>query len=404
MKKSILFVDDEPNILQGLRRMLHSMRKEWDMEFAESGYQALEILNNSHFDVVVTDMRMPGMNGLELLIEIKKLYPNVIRIVLSGQASKDVIIQSIGPIHQYLSKPTNSDKMKFIISRTCSIHELFEEEKLKKLVSKMESLPSLPTYFNKLMNELQSENASFKSVAKIISKDIGMSAKVLQLVNSAFFGVRSHISSPEQAVSLLGIEVISGVALSNHAFRQFDHITSSGICFDSLWSHCLNVGMFAKHISETIIKDSKNIDYAFIAGLLHDVGILIFASNIPEQYSSILSDVSHNKKCLIDEEKNVFGVSHEKIGAYLMGLWGFNDFIIEALAYHHNPMINISEEFIPLTAVYIANIIEHELFPENALGVVPEIDKEYIEKLNLTDKIPIWRDECKKLLESGDNK
>ena len=130
MKKSILFVDDEPKILQGLRRMLHSMRKEWYMEFAESGYQALEILNNSHFDVVVTDMRMPGMNGLELLIEIKKLYPNVIRIVLSGQASKDVIIQSIGPIHQYLSKPTNSDKMKFIISRTCSIHELFEDEKI----------------------------------------------------------------------------------------------------------------------------------------------------------------------------------------------------------------------------------------------------------------------------------
>ena len=205
-------------------------------------------------------------------------------------------------------------------------------------------------------------------------------------------------------LSLLGLEIVSGVALSSHVFRQFDHITSSGISFDSLWSHCLNVGMFAKHISEIIIKDSKKIDYAFIAGLLHDVGILIFATNIPEQYSSILSDVSHNKKCLIDEEKNVFGVSHEKIGAFLMGLWGFNDHIIEALAYHHNPMINISEEFIPLTAVYIANIIEHELFPENAIGFVPEIDKEYIEKLNLTDKIPLWRDECKKLLESGDNK
>ena len=112
-KRKILFVDDEPNILQGLRRMLHSMRRDWDMEFAESGQQALELLNNSHFDVVVTDMRMPGMNGLELLNEIKRLYPEVIRIVLSGQASKEIIIQSVGPIHQYLSKPTNSYKMKF---------------------------------------------------------------------------------------------------------------------------------------------------------------------------------------------------------------------------------------------------------------------------------------------------
>ncbi|MFC1541990.1 HDOD domain-containing protein [Candidatus Latescibacterota bacterium] len=401
MQKKILFVDDEPKVLQGIRRMLHSMRKEWDMDFAESGYQALEILKNSHFDVIVTDMRMPDMNGLELLIEIKKLYPTLIRIVLSGQASKDVIIQSIGPIHQYMTKPTNSDEMKLIISRTCSIHELLEEKKLKKIVSQIESLPSLPTYFNELMNELQSENATIKSIGKIISKDISMCAKVLQLANSAFFRARSHVSSPEQAVSLLGLEIISGIALSSHAFRPFDHITSSCISFNSLWSHCLNVGMLSKHISETIIKDSKKIDYAFIAGLLHDVGILIFATNIPEQYSSILLNVSHNNKCLIDEEKNVFGVSHEKIGAYLVGLWGFNDFIIDAVAYHHNPMIKISEEYIPLTAVYIANIIEHELFPENALGIVPEIDKEYIEKLNLTDKIPLWWDECKELLESG---
>ena len=401
--KNILFVDDEPKVLQGLHRMLHSMRRDWNMEFAEGGHKALEVLGNSHFDVVVTDMRMPGMNGLEFLNEVKKRYPHIIRIVLSGQADKEVIIQSIGPIHQYLSKPCDPNKLKLILSQACSIHELLAEEKLKKIVSQMEYLPSLPAYYNELTNELQSESATLKSVGKIISKDIGMSAKILQMVNSAFFGIRTHVSSPERAVMLLGLEIVSALALSSHVFKQFDKVTIEGLSLDSLWNHCMTVGSFAKHICKKQITDQKTADFCFIAGLLHDVGKIVLAANVPDTYTSLLMNMKEKKSRIVDKEFEVFGVTHEKIGAYLMGLWGFNDSIIEALTFHHNPMNNISKEFIPLTAVYIANIIEHELFPERTMGVVPEIDKEYIKKLNLTDKIPIWRDECKKILEPGDN-
>src|SRR5262245_37814840 len=99
--KKILFVDDEPNVLQGLERMLRSMRHEWEMQFAMSGPAALERLAEQTFDVIVSDMRMPGMTGAQLLTEVSQRHPHIVRIILSGQADQEDILRSVGPTHQY---------------------------------------------------------------------------------------------------------------------------------------------------------------------------------------------------------------------------------------------------------------------------------------------------------------
>ena len=104
-KTRILFVDDEPLVLQGLQRMLRPMRNEWEMAFVESGRRALEEMATLPFQVVVSDMRMPGMNGAQFLSHVQELYPRTVRLILSGHADKDLIMKCVGTAHQFLAKP-----------------------------------------------------------------------------------------------------------------------------------------------------------------------------------------------------------------------------------------------------------------------------------------------------------
>ena len=189
VKKGILFVDEEPNVLSGLRRIMHSMNDEWDMSFAGSAHEALTIMDSRSFDVIVSDMRILCTNGTELLNEVKKKHPQTIRIVLSGQTNRDKILRSISPIHQFLSKPCDTETIKKTLTRAFTLRDLLVNDNLKQLVSQIESLPSLPAIYNEIMEALNSKDASTGKVGEIISKDMGMSAKILQLVNSAFFGL-----------------------------------------------------------------------------------------------------------------------------------------------------------------------------------------------------------------------
>ena len=228
MKKRILFVDDEPKILEGLQRTLRSMRQEWEMQFAGSGQEALECLSKEPFDVVVSDMRMPGMDGAQLLKEVMRLYPQIARIILSGHSDQEIVLKSVRIAHQYLAKPCEAETLKSVVTRTCALRELLADDAVRRMVSNMDSIPSLPSLYAEIMEEIQSPNASIQRVGKIISKDMGMTTKILQLVNSAFFGLRRHVSSPSQAVSLLGLDTIRALVLSVHIFTHFDSQKASG--------------------------------------------------------------------------------------------------------------------------------------------------------------------------------
>ena len=219
-KRRILFVDDEPNILDGLRRMLRSMRKEFDLYFAESGKEALELMNQNEFDVVVSDMRMPGMDGAELMTEIQKRYPHSIRIMLTGQADEESTLRTIGVVHQFLAKPCDPEKLKNILLRASALHRLMIDGKLKDIVSSIDTLPSLPSVYVKLQKKIREPEASLDDIGEIISQDIAMTAKILQLVNSAFFGLYQKVESPARAVKLLGLDTIKALVLVSQIFSE----------------------------------------------------------------------------------------------------------------------------------------------------------------------------------------
>jgi len=164
-QRKILFVDDDPNILSGLKRMLRSMRKEFDLQFAENGKEALKLMADSEFDVVISDMRMPGMDGATLLKEIQERFPYSIRIMLTGQANEDTILRTVGVVHQFLTKPCEPEYLKAVLLRASALHELISHTAMKKMVSQLGSLPSLPEVYAKLRRAMADPEVSIAEVA-----------------------------------------------------------------------------------------------------------------------------------------------------------------------------------------------------------------------------------------------
>jgi len=250
------------------------------------------------------------------------------------------------------------------------------------MVSRLDSLPSLPALYLEIMQELQSEQSSINRIGDIISRDLAMTAKILQLVNSAYFGLPRHIGSPEQAVFLLGLDTIKSLVLSIQVFSKFKLRNIPESFQSRLWEHSMKTAQLSKTIARQERQEQAIIDNSFMAGMLHDSGKLVMASCYPDQYKNIVYS-SGGSLSLADRELKAFGVSHAEAGAYLMGLWGLPNPIIEAIAFHHSPGRSQARHFTPLTPVYIANILANEEAGEATEDTDNRIDFEYIAAMNL---------------------
>jgi HD-like signal output (HDOD) protein/CheY-like chemotaxis protein len=390
--KRILFVDDEPMILQGLQRTLRCMRNEWDMAFVGSGAEALEIMAKKPFDAVITDMRMQGMNGAELLSIVMKRYPKTIRLILSGHADKELILQCVGTAHQYLAKPCEIDLLKRTLQRATTMESTLKSEKLRALVSQLECLPSIPTIYMELVDRIRDPEVSLEDVGASIAKDVGLTAQILKLVNSAFFGLSQQLSTTTEAVSYLGVETVKSLLLSVHAFAQFKDVKIEGFSIESVSTHGLETAAMAKAIA--LAENAENLirDQSFVAGMLHDVGKIILASNFTAQCKRAI-ELSRQRPCRVWEaEQEIFGADHAEVGGYLLGLWGLPVPVVEAIAQHHQPANSLDQTFNPLTAVHVANAFIHECIDPTGGLAQDSIDLAYLNELGLPDRLGVWRE------------
>lgn len=390
-KKSILFVDDEALVLQGLQRMLRQMRNDWDLEFVDSGAKALEHMARANVDVIISDMCMPGMNGAQLLNEVMERYPRTVRLILSGQADKEMILKCVGAAHQFLAKPCDPEALKLTIRHASSLEALLQNENLRPLIAQIDRLPSLPSIYAELIQVLQDPEATLEQVGHIIATDIGMTAKILKLVNSAFFGLPRELSSPAEAALYLGLDTIRALVLSIHAFSQFDSLNLPGFSLQALWAHSMETAAAAKLIAQCEQVGPRLADEAFVAGVLHDIGKLILAANFSKEFDSALRIAALEHLENAAAEKRIFGVSHADVGGYLLGLWGLPGSVVEAVALHHNPAGSVEKSFGSLTAVHVANALIHER------GVIRDgvpsghVDTEYLAELGLDHRLDTWR-------------
>jgi putative nucleotidyltransferase with HDIG domain len=399
-RRRILFVDDEPKVLDGLRRMLFPMRKEWDVVFASGAREALEKLALEPFEVIVTDMRMPGMDGADLLDEVVKHYPEIVRLVLSGQWDQEMSVRSAKTAHQYLTKPCSAEMLKTTLDRIFALRRLLAGRSLKRLVSGMTTLPSLPWVYHKLIETLESPDASTGRIGDVIASDTAMTAKVLQLANSAFFGVSHHISHPADATRYLGVDTIKALVLTIGVFSKFAGPAEAGATLTKLQRHSLTTARITKVIAKAAGAGNEMRDHAFLAALLHDIGKLILVQKDPEMYQSAMKLAIKEQLNLDSVEREVFGGTHAEVGSYLLWLWGLPEPVTEAIAFHHRPQECHAAPLSVVTLVHAADALAHELSQNS--DPEPPMDKSYLEAAGLSNQFGVWRELAKKALEAGE--
>jgi HD-like signal output (HDOD) protein/CheY-like chemotaxis protein len=355
--KRILFVNDETKILDGIRRMLHADRRRWHMEFASSGEAALQMFEAAPFDVVISDMRMPGMDGAQLLAQIRDRYPSATRIILSGYSETECTTRAIPVAHSFLSKPCDATTLQTTIERTCALQELLSTPEIRKAVGGFGELPSLSSTYLALTQVLKDPNASVNQVAEILGHDVAMSAKVLQLVNSAFFGLGHSVVNLRDATSYLGMDTIKNLALVTETFRVYKPNKNVSVSeFKTMQQHAHHTAAIAARFPLSRV----NRDITIVAALLHDIGTLLLASKMPETYRATLDHAREYNCRRFEAEEELLGASHAEIGAYLLGLWGIPNLAIEAIAHHHRPD-RISHSGLDCSiAVYVADLLAHE--------------------------------------------
>jgi len=394
MKKRILFVDDEQNLLDGLRRALRGQRQEWDMVFALSGYEALELVRKGHFDAVVCDMRMPGMDGIELLNNLVSLQPDLIRIVLSGHSDRSMDIHSAVLTHQYLAKPCDIEILQAVLVRAFRLREALTNERLQGLVTSMGFLPSLPAIYKELTERMQSPNATIREIGDILAKDPAMTAAILKMVNSAFFGIGRPVSSPVEAASLLGMNILKALTLSVGIFSQFNAAQPKveNFSIDTLWRHSQAVATLAKQIAQAEGCEREFIESCLVAGLLHDIGVLILVQNVPDDFircNRLMTEEGMDRR---SAEHEIFGATHGMLGAYLLGLWGLNDQVVDAVAFHQCPTEAQQQILSPLAIVYIADMLEKTEPDQDLAAPESPLDVHYLQAVGFeVDRLKHWR-------------
>jgi HD-like signal output (HDOD) protein/ActR/RegA family two-component response regulator len=382
MMRSVLFVDDERNILEALQRMLRPLRNEWNMHFAGGGQEALAIMAASPVDVVVTDMRMPGMDGDELLTRIRQLYPETVRIVLTGQCARGAVMRLIPLAHRMLSKPFDAEGLRTVLRRTYCLRDLLSSPSLASVVGNLGGLPSLPEMHSRVLAELDRTDVSLQAVAAIASEDMGLVTKLMQMANSALFGLRQPITSPVKAIQVLGVEMTRATLMAANVFSLYDPMKLRPFSIDTLWLHSRQTGDLAGRIARMEGLTDRTTD-ATLAGLLHDVGRLTLVSQMPNEYKDVLRIVRDEKVPVVEAEMRVFGATHAEVGAYLLGLWGLPDPVVEAVAWHHAPSRCPGDQFTPLSAVHAAEAILGE--DERST-----VEAGYLERLGMGDRMGRW--------------
>ncbi len=383
MSKAILFVDDEKAILNSIRREFFG--SPYKIYVASSGKEALEILEESPIHLIVSDMKMPGMDGYELLKKVKILYPSVIRLILSGFTDEKTVFKSIynNLAKLFITKPWKKDDFRKAIEDVFKTEELLSNNLTLKFVMEIGKLPTIPSILTKISEVIENDNHNIDEIVELIESDITLSSEVLRIINSSFYGIKT--ASVKNAVLSLGLVNLKTIITTAEVFKSgYDFYNKNLIWEHSNLTNNILIELYNK------ILNKKIPDYYSTAGLLHDIGKVAFFKIYNEEYDELYKTKGNLSLEEINKlEKEKFNVSHEELGGYLLRWWDIPYAIVESALYHHNPMLSSEANRELVSMIHIADYYSWKI-----------IDRKYETKLyrEVFDIYEISEEKCEQII------
>jgi HD-like signal output (HDOD) protein/ActR/RegA family two-component response regulator len=386
--RRVLFADDDGCILAGVADSLRRAPSRWETRFALGGEAALDLIAAKRFDVVVCDLSMPRVDGVAVLERARELQPDAVRIVLSGGAEPGAALAVTRVAHRYLAKPYREDDLRIAIDRACDLRQLLREEGWRRAAGGVMALPSCPRLYTELTELILDPDATAARAAALVERDVAMSAKVLQLVNSAFFGLGRRVARISEAVHYLGLETLRALVLHAGAFEAFAPrrpIDGFDIAALQCRSH------LAARIARRLSPDPRTRDDAFTAGMLHGVGLLVLAKEDPYEFAAAIADARRAATPLHEVEYAHHGSSHAELGAYVLGLWGLPEAIVDGVAHQHRVDRLAGPALDTALVVHAATVLATDLCPDAVATGAGPLDAATLAVAGVADRIPDWR-------------
>lgn len=392
MKQKVLFVDGESQALRELHDAFAARAQAWEPLYCTGGLSALDVLQTTRCKAVVTDLRLADMSGEQLLEQVAQQNAETHRVMLADLGDLQALLHCVGNVHQFLILPCEVERLQIVLERAMTFDLWLPNQAVRQLLGHLPKLPSPEEDYNRVVKELQSADASVAAVGELIAQDPAMTARVLQLANSAAYGMPTEDANPVEAVHELGLANIKSLLLLSHTYSNFEKIERAGFSVAELWKHSQGVARTAEIIAREAGADAEGIQQAKTAGLLHDLGKLALAVNVGNYFTQINDLAKSGNVAWSQAEQKIFGATHSEVGAWLLGVWGLPVSIVEAVALHHRPARFLNSGFCPLTAVHVANAFVHS---DNLEAAQQRVDADYLKGIDVLEKLPQWWRACR---------
>jgi HD-like signal output (HDOD) protein len=368
--------------------------QEWEFKFASDRQSAFQALLISPYEAVVTDGPWKKGDEPDFFKDLAARCPQIVRVRLFDSPQKTAPISGDALADQCLPKPCRAVSLLCAIRRGKLLRQWRAEPAISRLLPRIRKVPSVPSLYFRLVQMLEAGDGQLEEVGSIMKEDFAMTAKLLQLVNSPFFGLKRTITNPSEAVTYLGLVQSKALVLLAQVFSKYSAEKTSRLSMDQLWRHSTVTAKLARAIIEAETGDASQADTAFTAGLLHDVGKLFHAANCPQEYNTLLAQAERNDLLYVDVEQFLMGTTHADLGACVLGTWGLPAETLEIIAFHHTPGRHLEKAFGPMTAVHVANAFDYELNKEPGSAKVSLVDHYYLKRIGCEKRLSVWKEQC----------
>jgi HD-like signal output (HDOD) protein len=353
----LVLADREPHVAAAHLRALKTVRPQWTVTLAHDVFSSLTALAETSPDVFISDLGDRATDGVALFETVKERSPGTVRIALSEFVERSLAIRLERCVHRFIHQPCDTFVLAMIVERSTTLRHAIDDPAILDAVGGLSALPRPPVTVQALEKVLADPDAGIMSVAAVVSRDAALAARLLRVVNSAFFGMSRQVTRVDAAVNFLGIALVRAIAMADGIVRSFS-LSPDVIDIDEWNTHSVRVAMAAREIAAVGCPQDKAVaDEAFLAGLLHDVGQIVLAGVAPDRWREICHAADRGACPTIDAEREAGGATHAMVGAYLLSIWGLPSSVVEAVAFHHSPEALAGAVFDATLAVHIADAL-----------------------------------------------